>query len=189
MTTESVHKTPLRERAIEEFKLVLALSLYLYICLGAVLLLKMAILRGEGIGYTAWGLAAVKSLVLGKFMAVGRAMGLGQRYRHKPLIWPTLHQSLMFLLVLLILTAIEEAVMGIIHHRPLAESLTHVVGSTFLQGLAICLMMFLILMPYCGFNAIGSVLGEDRLVHLFFVARDDLTDGWTHNQPKESNTL
>jgi hypothetical protein len=188
MTAESVHKASLQERAVEEFKLVLVLALYLYICLGALLLLKTAILRGEGISYTAWGLAAVKALVLAKFMAVGRAMGLGQRYRHKPLIWPTLHQSLMFLIVLLILTTIEEVLMGFIHHRPLAESLTHVVGSTFLQGLAICLIMFLILTPYCGFNVLGSVLGEDKLVRLFFIARDDLTDGRVHSQPKASET-
>ena len=173
MAGQSATKVPLRERIVEEFKVVLALSLYLYVCLAALLLLKMAILREVGIGYTAWGVAGVKALVLAKFMVVGRAMGLGQRYRHRPLIWPTLHQALMFLLLLLALTAIEEVMVGFIHHRPLPESLAHIVGPTLLQGLAVCLVMFLILMPYCGFNALGAVLGEDKLYRLFFVARDD----------------
>ena len=61
MADQSALKAPLHQRAAEEFKVLLALTPYLYVCLGALLLLKTAILRGEGIDYTAWGTAAVKA--------------------------------------------------------------------------------------------------------------------------------
>ena len=76
---------------------MLALAAYLYVGLGALLFERTALLHEEGIDYTAWGGAAVKALVLAKFMLLGHALHLGERYRHKPLIWPTLHMALMFL--------------------------------------------------------------------------------------------
>ncbi len=171
MSTSTAAKAPLHHRLAEELTALLALTLYLYICLGALLLLKTSILREAGISYAAWGAAAIKAVVLAKFMMVGRALHVGHRYMHKPLIWPTLHKALLFLLLLLILTAIEEIVVGLIHARPLDESLRHIVGPIFFQGLAVCLVMFLILLPYCAFTSLATVMGEDKLVRLFFAER------------------
>ena len=72
--------------------------------------------------------------MLAKFMLLGRAFRVGQRYQNMPLIWPTLHRAFFFLVLLLILTTIEEIVVGLIHDRPLAESLLHVAGRPFWRG-------------------------------------------------------
>jgi hypothetical protein len=160
---------PLRQKAVREFKEMAALALYLYICLGAVLLLKTAILRDAGVDFSMWGIAAVKALLLAKFMLVGRALKLGRRFRDMPLIWPTLYHALMFLILLLVLTAIEEMVVGSIHHRPLAESLTHVVGPTVFEGISLCLVLYLILVPYSAFVCLADVFGERETARLFFV--------------------
>jgi hypothetical protein len=79
----------------------------------------------------------------------------------------------MFLLLLLVLTTIEELLVGAIHGRTMSESLTHVVGPSLYVGLATCLVMFLILVPYCAFKSLGKVLGDQYLVRLFFVERLD----------------
>jgi len=126
------------------------------------------------------GPAAVKALVLAKFMLVGRMLHVGTRFRNKPLIWPTLYHSLIFLVVLLILTTLEELIVGFIHARAIAESLTHVVGPTFFQGLAVCLIMFLILVPYAAFTCLSDVVGEAEMIRLFFVNRD--ADGVVRNR-------
>ena len=115
-----MNRTALREKAVGEFKELFALAAYLYICLGAIVLLKSSILRDAGISFPVWGIAAAKSLILAKFMLVGSALHLGERYQHRPLIWPTLYRSLIFLLLLLILTTCEELLVGLINGRPLA---------------------------------------------------------------------
>src|SRR6516225_12027773 len=107
MTEQALRKPGLREKAASELKEFAALSLYLYVCLGAVVLFKSATLQHAGIGYTAWGIAAVKALLLAKFMLVGRAMHLGKRFRDRALIWPTLYHSLLFPILLLVLTTFE----------------------------------------------------------------------------------
>ncbi len=49
MMPETNAKTTLRQRAIHEFKELVIISLYLYITLGAVILLKTAVLHDQGI--------------------------------------------------------------------------------------------------------------------------------------------
>ncbi len=121
MSEQALSKRPLREKAVEEFKAFAALSAYLYVCLGALVLYKSAVLRDVGVSFTIWGIALVKAMILAKFMLLGRMLHLGKRYRDKPLILPTIHHSLMYLILLLLLTTIEELFVGLIHHRAVAE--------------------------------------------------------------------
>jgi hypothetical protein len=118
---------------VEEFKVMLALAAYLYICFGAVILFKSAVLREAGIHSEIWGIAAIKALILAKFLLLGRMLHVGTRFRDKPLIWPTLYHALMFLIVLLVLTALEELIVGFIHARAIADSLNHVGGDLHLS--------------------------------------------------------
>lgn len=171
MKSSAIGTASLSQKAAGEFKELLALALYLYICIGAVALLKSAILREVGISFTIWGIPAVKALLLAKFMLIGRALGLGKRFRNRPLIWPTLYHAVVFLILLLVLTTVEEVVVGAIRHRALAESLAHVVGRTPFEGVAVCAVavMFLILVPYSAFVCLADVLGERETLRLFFV--------------------
>ena len=181
MSEEATTKPSLRHRAVVEFKEMLALTAYLYVCLGSLMLLKSAILQEVGISFDVWGIAIVKALVLAKFMLLGRAANIGTRYKHQPLIWPTLHMAFMFLLLLLVLTTLEEVLVGLIHGRTLAASLAHVVGPTFFVGFATCFVMFLVLVPYCAFRVLGDVLGDDYLLRMYFVERlDKRKDGGTN---------
>lgn len=161
----------LRERAIEEVKKYAALAAYLYVCFGALLLLRTASLHDAGIPYTVWGVAIVKALVLAKFMLLGHAVHLGKRYDHAPLIWPTVYKSFLYLLLLLVLSIIEELIVGEFHHREVAESLSHVAGGTpFMIG-ATLIIFYLILLPYFAFQSLAEVIGNRRLIRLFFFDR------------------
>ena len=170
----------IRSKFAEEFKAMAALAAYLYVCFGAILLFKSAVLREAGIHYEIWGLAAIKALLLAKFMLLGRMLHVGVRFRDKPLIWPTLYHALTFLIVLLILTTLEELIVGFIHNRAIADSLNHVVGPIFFEGLAVCLIMLLILVPYSAFTCLSDVVGERETIRLFFVSRD--VDGAVRNR-------
>ena len=120
----------------------MVLTIYLYICLGAVMLLKTAVLRDAGISFDMWGIALIKSLLLAKFMLVGRALHIGQqRYRNEALIWPTLYQSVLTLLLLLVLDTVEGVLVGLIHKRALVNSSPSIAGPTPLQVGASCLIM------------------------------------------------
>jgi hypothetical protein len=155
----------------DELRQYAFVSAYLYICFGAIILYKVAILHGHDISYAPYGLAAVKALVLGKFILMVEAIRLGDRYQSRRFIYVIAYKALLFLASLLILSVIEEAISGVVHGRTLAASLAAVAGDTLPQILASCLIMLLILIPYLTFKELDQVLGEGRLQQILFEFR------------------
>jgi hypothetical protein len=165
-------KATLRQRATHELKELVLISLYLYITLGAVILVKTAVLHTEGIEFTPWGIAIVKAVVLAKFMLLGEAMKIGERNTTSPLIWPTLQKAFALLALLIIMTIIEEVVVGLFHRHSIAASLGELVGPRLEETIAGYVVMLLVLMPYCAFRVLDEALGEGRLARMFFVERE-----------------
>ena len=158
--------------ALHEFKELVFISLYLYITLGAVILMKTAVLHTQGIEFAPWGIAIVKAIVLAKFMLLGEAMKIDGRTTTGPLIWPAPHRAFGLLVLLIIMTIIEEAVVGLFHSQSVTASLGELFGSRLEETLAGYLIMLLVLMPYCAFRVLGEALGEDRLARMFFIDRE-----------------
>jgi len=152
---------------LREFAIV---SLYLYVCFTALAYLKFAILQAHGIPFAPFGLAAAKALICAKFVLVGRMLRVGERYRTRPLIWPTLHKSVAFLILLLALNAGEEVILGLVHHQSVIESLKRLGGGTVEQLVATSVIVFLVLVPFFAFRALGEQLGQRNLLRLFFVS-------------------
>lgn len=177
MAVETTTKLTLRQRTVHELKEFAILTLYLYITIGAVILMKGAVLHAEGIDFAPWGIAIVKAAVLAKFMLLGNALKIGERSRTAPLIWPTLHKAVGLLLLLLVLTIVEDAVVGLIHGQSIAASLAELLGPRLWETLANILIMLLVLIPYCAFRVLGEALGEGRLTRMFFVAREPMPPG------------
>ena len=173
MITETNAKATLHQRAMHELKELVFVSLYLYITLGAVILMKTAVLHTEGIEFTPWGIAIVKAVVLAKFMLLGEAMKVGERST-RPLIWSTLQKAFALLSLLIIMTIIEEIVVGLFHRHSIAASLGELVGHRLEETIAGFVVMLLVLIPYCAFRILDVALGEGRLTRMFFVRREPL---------------
>jgi hypothetical protein len=172
LATEIIAKATLGQRAVHELEELAILTAYLYVTLGAVIVMKTAVLHTHGIDAAVWGIAIVKALVLAKFMLIGQAMKIGERYTARPLIWPTLHKAFAFLVLLIIMTVIEEAVVGLIHHQSIASSLGDLFGTRLAETAAGILILLLVLIPYFAFRVLGEALGEGRLARMFFVERE-----------------
>jgi len=169
---ETRAKATLRQRVIHELTELVILTAYLYITLGAVILMKASVLRDQGIMFAPWGIAAVKALVLAKFILIGRAMKIGERYSTRPLIWPTLHKAFTFLVLLVVLTIIEEVIVGLFHHQSAAASLDELFGAKLDESLAGIVILLLVLIPYFAIRVLSEALGEEgKLARMFFVDR------------------
>jgi hypothetical protein len=187
LATTTNPKAPLHQRALYELKEFVILAVYLYITLGAVVLMKTAVLHAEGIEFAPWGIAVIKAAVLAKFMLLGNAMKIGGRNTTSPLIWPTLHKAFAFLVLLIIMTIIEEAIVGLFHHRSIASSLSELVGPRLEETIAGFLIMLLVLIPFFAFRVLSEALGEGRLERMFFVEREPMERRW--GQPGEPQAV
>jgi hypothetical protein len=164
----------LRQRGMHELKELVLISVYLYVALGAVLLMKTAVLHTQGIEFTPWGVAIVKAVVLAKFMLIGEAMKIGERTTIGPLIWPTLRKAFALLVLLIVMTIIEEIVVGLFHHQSITASLGELFGRRLEETIAGYVIMLLVLIPYCAFRVLDVALGEGRLARMFFVERQPM---------------
>ncbi|RTL48625.1 MAG: hypothetical protein EKK40_17250 [Bradyrhizobiaceae bacterium] len=159
------------KKIINEIVEIAAIGAYLFICFAAVLYLKSTILKVEGIAFAPFGFSAVKALLCAKFVSLGRIFHVGERFKSKPLIWPTLYRSFVFLLLILFLNALEEVVVGLIHRRTVADSLSEIGGGHLDELIATSFVGFLILVPFFAFHVLAERVGEHNLVRAFFPSR------------------
>ena len=167
--SDVIAKSAIRERISTEMKEFVVIAVYLFVCFTAVAFLKAAILHAHGIDFAPFGFATAKALIFAKFILLGRALSIGEQFKTYPLIWPTLHKSFAFLVLLMVLNVIEEVVVGLIHHRTILDSIADIGGGTIEQMIATSVIMLLILIPFFAFHTLGEIVGEDNLIQLFFL--------------------
>lgn len=158
-----------KERIVEELRKVAITTLYLYVCFGAILLYRMAVLHAQGVEFAPWGIAVLKALVLGKFVLIGRAAKLGQRYTDKPLIYPVLYQSVLFVIMLIVLSLAEETIRGFFHGDDFIATITDLGG--WLQIFAVTLLLWLVMLPYLGMIRLSEMMGKEQLRQLILGER------------------
>lgn len=151
----------LAARARHEFKAYIAIASYLMVWFLALMFYKATILRSVGVEFTPVGFAVVKSLILAKFMLVLEAVKLGERRGNGGVMAvQILKKALLFTLALIVMSMIEEVVVGHFHGRDAREVLREMAGGSLAQVLASAILMFLVLLPYMAFRRMALAVGD-----------------------------
>ncbi len=151
-----------------EIKQLLLIALYIYICLGALLLYTVSIAGVSNIGFAHAGYAAIKALVLAKFILLGHWLHLGEGRRDKPVIYSVVYQAVSIWGLLIVLSLIEQFVEGAIHGRSMSAGIVAVSANSLARSLVQSLILFLVLLPYVALRQLNAVMGEGQLRKLFF---------------------
>ena len=160
--------TGLKAKLLHELQEYGSIFLYLYIAFAAVIFYRDAVLRAEGIALSSYGFAFLKALVLAKFMVLGHAARLGERMRGRRLIVNVLWRTSLFLLLLVGLSMIEEALVGLAHGHRARDAIEEMGGGNLREMAATALLLWLILLPYFMIRLIGEQLGQGELRRMFF---------------------
>ncbi|MGZ9190395.1 MAG: hypothetical protein ACXW39_10100 [Nitrospira sp.] len=182
MNTSLVH---LKNKALHEAKKFFWIFAYLWLCFGLFELYKSLILAEQHIHYTAYGLAAVKALVLGKVILVAKVLQLAERHNERPLIYPTFYKSSVFFVILILFSLLEELVRHFLEHRTIVNSLSEIGSRSLPATLASALLLFVVLVPFFAFQEISRVLGGNKLYHLFFVKGAEALTDWSIAQQQQ----
>lgn len=140
------------QRAREELRNYAFVAAYLYVCFGAILFYKTALMREEGVAFLPHGLAAIKALILGKFILIGEAVGVGTRVQPRSILSAIATQTALFFVLLIVLSVVEELVVGKVHGRSLAETVAEIREHAGLEMLATSFLVLLILIPLIAFK-------------------------------------
>jgi hypothetical protein len=180
MSSEAVgHRGGLKARLREEILRYLGISAYLYLCFGAVLLHEAGVLDREGVGALPYGVAAVKALVLGKFLLIGDALGAGTRFGARTPAMRIATRTGALLVMLVVLTLLEEIAVGAWHGRSVGATLAELGGSARLETLAGVAVLLLVLVPLIATQEIRHALGPGGLRQLLLQPSPQSSDDET----------
>ena len=176
MNSQRDSQSSLKHRLVDEGKQFLIIFLYFLLCLGLMVNYKRAILADYGINYLDYGYAILEALILSKIILIGHLWRLEKRrFMDKPLIYTTLYSALIFSLLVICFNVIEKVIEGWLHHKEVAETFHEMLSKGWYEMLAKCLFIFVIFIPYFAFRGVGELVGQGKLLELFFHKRSALT--------------
>ena len=153
----------LRQRFKDEMQSYVIISLYLWICLSVVLLHHKSLMGADGLTLLFFGSAAIKALILAKFILIGRVIRFEEIIKYKVLWHRILWKSLATLLLLQIFTIFEELVTGLVHGSAIADTIAELMARGWLQWVSPSLVMLLVLIPLIAFEQIDISMGKGSL--------------------------
>jgi hypothetical protein len=146
---------------------------YLALVFAAFTQYRRFILASHDITYTNYGFAVIEALILAKVIMIGDVVRLGRRLEQKPLIYPTLYKTAVFVVFVGIFTVLEHVIKGLWNGKELTELFGNFLGKGPNELLANSLIVFVAFIPYFGVKELGRVLGQDKIRALFFRRRAD----------------
>jgi hypothetical protein len=155
-------QTPVKQRVQEELRIYALLSAYLYVCFASLLAFEATLAEGST-HLMAHGFAAIKALVVGKFLLIGRALGAGSRVPTATVLGRSGVRTFGLLLALLALTVVEEVIVGKLHDRSIGATFADIFGHTWYAILAKSAVMTLILLPLVALEELNRSLGPGVL--------------------------
>jgi hypothetical protein len=125
------------------------------------------VLAEYDISYFAYGLSLLKSLALAKIILTGEALRLGERFRGRPLIVPTVYKAVVFSGFTLAFEVLEHLILGWVRGRSAAEVFAEFLDKGWAYNVAMAMVVFVAFLPFFAFRETERVLGEGKLQELF----------------------
>lgn len=159
---------PLKERALEEFKLYWIITLYLWLFLGLFTVFRRLVVAEAGADYLHYGIALIEAMIIAKVVLIGKMFGFSRRFEDRALFMPVLYKSVVFGLLVMAFGVVERLVSGWIHKQGLWAGLHEIAAVGPNELAARVLMLIVAFVPFFAFWELGRVLGMNKLAALFF---------------------
>jgi hypothetical protein len=166
---EAKQKTGRKERIIGEFIRYWINFVYLAVVFGLFAWYRRLILAEYDIKYLKYGVAIIEALVLAKVILFGDMLGLGREFKNKPLIYPTLYNSIVFSLFVGLFAIVEHTIGGLIHGKGPFAGVAELRAQGWYELLARSLITFVMFIPFFAFRQLAKAFNEEgKLGKLFF---------------------
>jgi hypothetical protein len=158
----------LKQKAYQGLKEYLAISCYLWLVFGLFVVYRSVLMSEQHVSFVAHGEALLNALALGKIMLIAQELHFAERFKGKPLIYPTLFKSAAFAVDLGCFKIVEEICIGLLHGKSAGQSIAEVAGGTLNGIIAMMAILAVLLIPFFAFTELRSILGKEQLAGLFF---------------------
>ena len=162
----------LSTKLLEEFKAVLPPTMFFFVALHLVALIRVLMLKGTGITLSTSWQVTVAALILGKAVVVADLLPFINRYPDKPLAYNIAWKTTIYVLVAMLIHYLERLVdfwrqTGSLvagHQQLLAETVWP-------HFWAIQIILVVLIVMYCTMHELVRVIGRDKVLEIFFGTR------------------
>jgi hypothetical protein len=144
---------------------------YLTVVFAAFTQYRRFVLAAHDIAYTNYWVALIEALILAKVIMIGVVLRLGRGLEKKPLIFPTLYRTFVFMLFVAVFKLIEHAIKGLWTGMGLTGGIVDFFEKGSHELLTNSLVVFTAFIPFFAFKELERVLGVDKIRALFFRRR------------------
>ena len=162
-----MHK--LLEKLKEEFFAILPPTIFFFVALHILTLIRVLMARGSNFQPLATMSIAIASLILGKAVLIADMLPPINRYPNKPLAYNIVWKTMIYLVMASIIHYVER----LIDFSRQAGAL--VAGNEKLLAeivwphyFAVEIVLFILILVYCTARELGRVIGKEKLLRLFF---------------------
>lgn len=174
MRSIPVNKQRAKERLIAETWKFLVMVGYVWVVLALLELHRAVVLRQYNIGHRLSyrvGFALLNALVLAKVMLVAEDLHVAAGFGDRALFYLIILRSSAFSIILVCFDILEEVLVGMFHGKPFAQSIPMLGGGGLEGALLVGVIIFVVLIPFFGYQEIARVMGKDELLSLMFTKR------------------
>lgn len=161
-------KAQLKEKAKEEFRLLLLITAYLAAFFVAFLTYRRLISREFGVSSFHYGYALIEALVIAKVILIGKALGLDRKGERKTLAYSVLRSSLAYGALVGAFAVLEHVIEGLIHGKTLVASMEGFLDQGIWEILGRTLILFVAFIPFFAFWELSHLVGDRKPFDLFF---------------------
>lgn len=152
-----------KERLRKELREYLQVAGYLFVCFCAILLFRSTSGGAAGGGLAELGFAAGKALILGKFVLIGEAAGIGSRLGSRTLGQHIVRKTVLLVVLLVLLSVVEEFLAGWWHGQASGAIWEELAQRRWVGILADSLLLLLVIFPYVAAKELLRALGPDTV--------------------------
>src|SRR5262249_43833119 len=161
-------ESPMWQKFFVEIRKFGLIAAFLFFFFGAFATYRRLILREYQIDYFQYGYSLIEALVLGKVILLGDLFHLGDRFRGKPLIVPTLYRTFAFSILVLAFAVLEHLVKGFIHGDSAAVVLAEIASTSGAEIVYKIVLFFFAFIPFFEVGEIRNLFEGGKLFELFF---------------------
>jgi hypothetical protein len=172
----SMHSTKqespsLKQKLVHEIRQLLFIAAYLASFFLVFKLYTRLVLAEYGVDYFAYGLTLLKALALAKIILTAEALHLGERFRERPLIVPTVYNTVVFAAFALVFEILEHIILGRFHGKTASGVLTEILDKGWPHLASMTLVVFVAFLPFFAFRETDRALGGTKLRDMFIKRR------------------
>ncbi len=171
MNAKNKTHTNMKQKVMHEVRIFIIYTLFLFILFSIFNVYERLLMGIYGDTQIRYGYSLIEALILAKIIMLGQAVKIGERFKHKPLIFPVVHKTVIFSLLLLIFNICEHYIMGFFAGNTIEQTYHEVMRQKINIMLAKNFIMIIIFAQFFTMLELSKTLGENRLVELFFKRR------------------